>query len=178
MTRRSVNTHARGQTAAAKGSTMNIRQSMWISTLVAAVAYGPAVLAQTIYKCGNNYSQSPCPGGTAVDANDPRTPAQKTQADKSTAETARAAGRLERERLAAQKAQAAPASTKLAVMTAPKEPASAPRTQSAKPKKPTPEYFTAAVPLDKKKPTPKKKKNKEAANADNHVDKAEPNAKP
>lgn len=155
---------------------MNIRQSMWISTLVAAMAYGPAALAQAIYKCGNNYSQSPCPGGTAVDANDPRTQAQKTQADKSTAETARAAGRLERERLAAQKAQAAPASTRPAVMTAPKEPASGPRTQPVKAKKPGPEYFTAAVPPDKKKHNANKKK--EALRAKVQTDKPAPDSKP
>lgn len=149
---------------------------VWISVLIVAAATGPAALAQTIYKCGNNYSQSPCPGGTAIEANDSRTPAQKAQADKSVGETARAAERLERERLAAQRAQSAPASTRPAVMTAPKEPASAPRAQPSKAKKPGPEYFTAAVPPDKKKHHAKKEE--AAARAKVLADKPAPASKP
>ena len=36
---------------------------------------------QTVYKCGNGYSQAPCPGGTPVQASDSRTPQDKAQAD-------------------------------------------------------------------------------------------------
>ena len=155
---------------------MNTFALMWIGPLLAAVASGPAALAQTIYKCGNNYSQSPCPGGSVVDADDPRTPAQKAQADRSAGKAAKAAERLERDRLAAQKAHAAPASTRPAVMAAPKEPASAPRTPTAKAQKPGPPYFTAAVPPDKIKHKADKKK--ESARANLLVEKPAPDSKP
>lgn len=36
--------------------------------------------AQQIYRCGNNYSQSPCAGGHAIAADDPRTDEQRAAA--------------------------------------------------------------------------------------------------
>jgi hypothetical protein len=37
--------------------------------------------APNTYRCGNSYSQSPCPGGVMVDTADSRSNAQKTQSD-------------------------------------------------------------------------------------------------
>ena len=36
--------------------------------------------AQTLYRCGNEYRDTPCPNGVAVDARDPRTAAQRSEA--------------------------------------------------------------------------------------------------
>jgi hypothetical protein len=48
---------------------------------------GPVVIAQTngpagpaAYRCGNSYSSTPCPGGNAVDTDDPRSAAQQREA--------------------------------------------------------------------------------------------------
>ena len=74
---------------------------LWAGTVL-----GPFAIGQTIYKCGNVYGQSPCPDGVVVDANDTRTPAQKAQADAATAQAARSADKLERERVSLEKPQA------------------------------------------------------------------------
>lgn len=36
--------------------------------------------AQQVYRCGNSYSQAPCAGGVAINADDPRTEAQRAAA--------------------------------------------------------------------------------------------------
>ena len=36
--------------------------------------------AQTVYRCGNSYSQSPCADARALEADDPRTEAQRAAA--------------------------------------------------------------------------------------------------
>jgi hypothetical protein len=75
--------------------------------LIAAALGSTGVVAQTVYKCGNAYSQLPCPGG-AVEINpDPRTSAQKTQADLATARDARTAAAMEKSRLLQEKSDLA-----------------------------------------------------------------------
>ncbi len=64
---------------------------------------------QTVYKCGNVYSQVPCPGAVAVEASDNRTPAQKAQADAAAAQAAKSADKMEKARLALEKAPVAKA---------------------------------------------------------------------
>ncbi|MEI7515488.1 MAG: hypothetical protein WCK81_08860 [Betaproteobacteria bacterium] len=54
--------------------------------------------AQTVYKCGNNYSDTPCPQAVSVPTSDPRTPAQKTQTDRATTQAATLAAQLEKSR--------------------------------------------------------------------------------
>ena len=39
-----------------------------------------ASAAQTVYRCGNEYSQSPCPTGKAIDVDDSRTDEQRAAA--------------------------------------------------------------------------------------------------
>lgn len=58
------------------------------------------VQAQTVYRCGNAYSQVPCPGASTIAADDRRTPEQKAQTDAAAAQASRQADRMERERLA------------------------------------------------------------------------------
>lgn len=62
--------------------------------LLAATAQG-----QTVYRCGNSYSQQPCPGGTTVEASDARTPEQRRAQQADAQQQRRVADRLEKERL-------------------------------------------------------------------------------
>lgn len=58
-----------------------------------------AASAQVTYRCGNSYSQSPCPGAIEVDTRDTRTSAQKAQTDLATQRDMRTANALEKARL-------------------------------------------------------------------------------
>lgn len=109
--------------------------------------------AQNIYRCGDSYSQSPCPGGVAVDASDSRTKVQKAQAEADTQRDRQAANALEKERLK-QEAAATPGTPK-ADTTKVSTAAAAPH-QSSKKKHKEPAYFTARAAADKKA---EKKKN-------------------
>jgi hypothetical protein len=68
---------------------------------------GSAAAAQTVYRCGNSYSQSPCAGAVAVQADDPRTEAQRAAAgealarDKALAKEMEASRRKEEARMLA-----------------------------------------------------------------------------
>ena len=55
--------------------------------------------AQTVYRCGNSYSQQPCPGGNAIDTSDPRTPEQRKAAEDGARHERRTADSLEKDRL-------------------------------------------------------------------------------
>ncbi|MCJ0765312.1 hypothetical protein [Variovorax terrae] len=55
--------------------------------------------AEEVWRCGNSYGQSPCPGGIAVPADDARTAAQKAEADAATRRASQTAGQMEQERL-------------------------------------------------------------------------------
>ena len=120
------------------------------------------VSGQTIYKCGNAYSQSPCPGAVTVDTNDSRTPAQKAQADAMTAQAAKSADKMEKERVALEKARVGKAprkASKTSQIAGGDKPGDGSKT-SAKKKKKEPEFFTAAVAPDLKK---EKKADKKSA---------------
>ena len=58
------------------------------------------VQAQTIYRCGTTYSDTPCARSVTVPTADPRTPAQKAQTDEATTRSASLAGQLEKTRRA------------------------------------------------------------------------------
>lgn len=73
-------------------------------TLTAALSCALAALpcaanAQLSYKCGNSYSQTPCPDAVVLDKTDQRTSAQKAQADQATQRDARLANTMEKARL-------------------------------------------------------------------------------
>ena len=121
---------------------------------------------QNVYKCGNTYSQQPCPGGTLVDAADTRTNEQKKAADQASQRNAKAADALEQSRLKKEKAeqQALTGSkkpSKAASAAAPLPADSVPPKTAAKKSKAKAEGdFKAQVPSDqpvkKKKSEPKK----------------------
>lgn len=126
--------------------------------LIASSALSTGATAQKTYKCGNTYSQAPCPGGIVIEATDPRTPAQKTQADLATGRNARTAEAMEQARLQQEKRDLAANTVTLSPTAAPARPATARTTSTTqvKKKKKQPDYFTAQAPGEKKKVKSKK----------------------
>jgi len=132
---------------------------------IAVCALSTGASAQTTYKCGNSYSQLPCPGGVALDPRDGRDSSQKIQSDTATLRDARAAEARQAERLAQEQKDLrantprSPA-TQLAATHAPE--VSGARQPRLHKNKQQAEYFTAQVPGEKKKPKTRKKKPAEA----------------
>lgn len=120
--------------------------------LTALGTYPLGAAAQTIYRCGDSYSQKPCPGGQTIQAADERTPAQKAQTDAAIQRDSRTAATLEKNRLQQEAAQAHASSTAAQHTAAQAAASSEPvkkSTSSKKSKKP--EYFTARDATEKKK---------------------------
>lgn len=65
---------------------------------IAAMTLCTGLSAQTVYRCGSSYSQTPCPGGNAVDATDSRSPEQRKAHDASVQHEKRAGNTLEKTR--------------------------------------------------------------------------------
>ncbi len=126
-----------------------------IATLfIAACAISTGALAQkTIYRCGATYSQIPCAGGVAVEANDTRSKTDKNEADNATKHDMQQAREMEKTRLKEEKD--ALAAGQLAVKSAEKpqaKPAKDPHdAKKLKHKKKEPEFFTAKAAPEKKK---------------------------
>ena len=114
------------------------------------------VPAQPVYRCGSEYSQTPCPQGRVVEATDPRTAAQRAQAKRVAADEQRRGKEMERERLAEQAAQRPASASSLSAPPAPPaKPASALERQPPKKKRtatkpPASSPFPAADPSSKK----------------------------
>ena len=56
--------------------------------------------AQSVYRCGSEYSQSPCPQAKVIDAADGRTEAQRADGQRVAADERQLGRQMERERLA------------------------------------------------------------------------------
>lgn len=116
--------------------------------LIALLACGAAAAgAQTIYRCGNTYSERPCPDGAALQPLRAPDPADAAAARKENERQAKAADAMEKARL---KEEAKPVSAYI-----PKE-----RVEDT-PKLHKPEVFTAKAP-GQKKPAQKKKSQKKS----------------
>jgi hypothetical protein len=129
--------------------------------LIAVCALSTGASAQNTYKCGNSYSQLPCPGGVVLDPRDGRDSSQKTQADTASLRDARVADALEAQRLQqAQKDLRANTPRHLPAEAAAPRQQGRTDTQASRPlkKKQQPAYFTAQVPGEKKKTSARKKK--------------------
>ena len=74
-----------------------------VATLLAAAAMS-AVQAQTVYRCGNAYSQTPCPQAKLVEVSDDRSPALQAEARRVADDERRLAADMLRERLAEERA--------------------------------------------------------------------------
>ena len=103
--------------------------------LLLAIAAGAAVAKTPIYRCGQTYSQTPCPDGNLIDAADPRTAAQRAEAARITEREKRQAAQLEREHRAAD-AASAPTATIIPTAAVASAPASAPAKAKKKGQKP------------------------------------------
>jgi hypothetical protein len=130
--------------------------------IIASCALSTGASAQKVYKCGNVYSQTPCFGGGLIDPADPRTSAQKDQADLAIGRDARLADAMEKARLAQEKKDLAantPAKKSLEKPASAKTPkkVSVQQAKAKKKKEKEFDYFVAQLPGDKKKKsTPKK----------------------
>ncbi|MBC7917629.1 MAG: hypothetical protein H7Y28_07460 [Rhodoferax sp.] len=71
--------------------------------LVAGLAMSTGAAAQSVYKCGNNYSQIPCADAVKLSTEDARTAAQKKDSEKAVARDMQAAKTMEKERLVEEK---------------------------------------------------------------------------
>ena len=118
--------------------------------LIATSALSTGVAAQNTYKCGDTYSQLPCPGGVVVDVTDQRTSAQKMQSDLATGRDARTAEAMEKARLQQEKIDIA-ANTPTVKPASPDKANNTQTIQVKKKKKKEQEYFTAQIPGEKKK---------------------------
>lgn len=103
----------------------------------AALALGlVAMLAEAapIYRCGQSYSQTPCPGGRVVDATDPRSAAQRAEARRALAKERQLAAQMERDRRAREAASPPAQATGFDSRAAAPEPAASQPTPKAKKK--------------------------------------------
>ena len=129
---------------------------------IAAIAFhalcaAPAATAgTTAWRCGNTYTDQPCPGGQALSVDDSRDAAQKREADRAIREAQAAGERLERERVREEKAQAGRAPTLIDNKPVPRPGAES--TAKKKKGKKEPEHFSAHDPVT----TAKKKAEKKA----------------
>lgn len=80
------------------------RQEVYLTTLLISLScFSFGLQAQNIYKCGSNYSQTPCPGASTLNLDDPRDAAQKRQSDAATRRDTGLAAALEKDRVAHEK---------------------------------------------------------------------------
>ena len=66
--------------------------------LAAAAMLAPAA-AQNVYRCGDSYSERPCPGGTLVPTDDARSASQQAQTSAAAQRDAKTANMMEKARL-------------------------------------------------------------------------------
>ena len=93
-----------------------------------AVLWSAGAFAQTIYRCGNEYTRVPCSAGKALDVGDPRSAAQRAEARRLVAAEQRLGAEMERDRRRAE-AELKPAG---AASLGPARVASAPAAKKAK----------------------------------------------
>ena len=71
-----------------------------VAALLAAAALSAAHAQDAVYRCGNTYSQAPCPDAKQVEVGDARSAAQRSQAHRVADDERRLAADMRRERLA------------------------------------------------------------------------------
>ena len=134
-----------------------MKKKLPIAVVLAAASWLAPAAGQGIYRCGDSYSQQPCPGGKLVPAQDARSASQRAQTSEAAQRDAKSADAMEKARLKeeAKPVQAYIPAAKPVLKMAPGEK----KPLLAKPSKP--EYFTATSPrkpgeAPAKKKTPKK----------------------
>jgi len=122
----------------------------------AAILLSAALAAQAqVYRCGQTYSQKPCPDGKLIDSSDPRSAAQRAEAKRAVAKEKQLAAELERERRQRESGKA-PEAASLAVAPAPAASKPVPtkpkvkaKGRSKRQKPATDKEFSAVVPASK-----------------------------
>jgi hypothetical protein len=109
----------------------------------ALVLCGAGTQAQTVYRCGNSYSQQPCPGAAPVAASDPRTPAEAARSGSVAAADAKRADAMEKTRIAQEKNAPKPG---VIGPSAPTAQSHAQAPQAGHSKNGKPDQFTAKTP--------------------------------
>lgn len=71
-----------------------------VAALLAVVAFSAAHAQNAVYRCGNTYSQAPCPDAKQVEVGDARSAAQQSEAHRVANNERRLAADMRRERLA------------------------------------------------------------------------------
>jgi hypothetical protein len=107
-----------------------------------------------VYRCGQTYSQKPCPEGKLIDSSDPRSAAQRAEAKRAVAKDKQLAADLERERRQRESAIAPGAATLTAVPGAPAASKPVPvktraKSRTKKHRPATDKDFSAVVPASK-----------------------------
>lgn len=97
-----------------------------ITIVIATSSISTMAASQEVYRCGNAYSQKPCPQGVVVDVQDARTAAQKGESDAMIKRETAAANAMEKARLKEEATQRA---------TAKKKPREKDKKTAAKPKR-------------------------------------------
>lgn len=131
------------------------RKTCSTAFLALACAFAQWAPAQTVYKCGEAYSQTPCPGGVPLSVDDSRSAAQKAQSQAVARQDARTAEQMRRDRQAQEKLDLA-ANRALPPGKVAAQVASAPRPASSNAKL-KPGEFTADVPTEKTDKAAKRK---------------------
>ncbi len=88
---------------AQKGDIMVHKNGIPAFFMVAGVVFSAGLQAQGIYRCGNAYSQVPCPGAEPLQLKDARQPEQKQQTDAAAVQAAKLAQGMEQTRIAEEK---------------------------------------------------------------------------
>ena len=97
-----------------------MNHSAMIAAAAAACVWLSPAAGQTVYRCGDSYSQQPCPDAKSVPAEDPRTATQRRESLQATQRDAQAGKRMEEARLK-EEARAARAPAEAAPAAAPDE---------------------------------------------------------
>jgi len=106
-----------------------------------------------VYRCGQTYSQTPCPEGKLIDSSDPRSAAQRAEAKRAVAKEKQLAADLERERRQ-RESGVAPAAASLSAASAaskpvPPKPKAKTKPRPKKHREATDKEFNAVVPAQK-----------------------------
>ncbi|MEO5672385.1 MAG: hypothetical protein ABIR26_16990 [Ramlibacter sp.] len=133
-----------------------MQKKISLLVLLAAGVFGGAAPAgaEAIYRCGNSYSQKPCPDGKMVNADDARSSSQRADTTQAAQRDAKAADVMEKARL---KEEGKPAQVSMPPPKAAETPA--PRVKPvSKGKMKKPDEFTAVAPKNPDDAAKKKKK--------------------
>ena len=137
---------------------MTDKRHRFLLLVFAAACVLPAA-AQNVYRCGDSYSQQPCPSGKAVAVDDARTASQRAQTTEAVRRDAKTASDMEKARL---KEEAKPVAAVIPLSKVEDVAPAGDRTDSsAKARKPA--YFTAVSPKKPGDKAPRKKTKKAKA---------------